>query len=63
MAKVIGAELQLEAVGRYLPLGRNHHASVVDEQVEAIPLFGQPLGECRDRDEIGKIELLEPDLG
>jgi hypothetical protein len=57
VAEVVGAELQLEAVGG-MRERRDHHARVVDEQVEiALPAGG----ELADRGEVGEVE--PADLG
>ncbi len=49
MAEVVGAELQLEPVGGGLPLGRGHHAGVVDQQVDRPALGPQRRRRARRR--------------
>ena len=57
VAEVVGAELQLEAVGGAAQR-RHHHAGVVDQQVDlAVPAGG----ELADRGEAGEVE--RADLG
>ena len=59
VAEVVGAELQLEALGRAAPR-RGHHARVVDEQVDAL---GHALGERAHGVEAGQVELLHAQRG
>ena len=54
VAEVVGADLQLEAVGGLAPR-RGHHAGVVDQQVEAGRR--ERLGEGAHRGQVGKVEL------
>ena len=56
MAQVIGADLQLEALGS-AAVGDCHDPGVVDEQVEAVGVCQGPLtGEFADRCKAGEVE-------
>jgi hypothetical protein len=60
--EVVGAELQLEAVGRR-PTGRVHDTGVVDQQVDPPVATAESLGRDPDRIERRQIEMLELELG
>ena len=56
MAQMIGAKLRLEAVGCDA-LGRGHHTSIGDHQVELLPGRDQPIGTGADARQGTKIQL------
>ena len=58
VAEVVGPELQLEAVGGELTFGE-HHAGVVDEQVDPVVRVAQRVGGRADRRERGEIQPLD----
>lgn len=60
MAKVVGAELHLEAVAR-VPQRQEHHAGVVAQDVDAAVAFADVGREARDRREIGEVERIDFD--
>src|SRR5919199_539280 len=58
VAEVVGAEVELEAVGR-AAARRSHDAGVVDQEVEPVVLQLEALGEQAHRGEVREVELLE----
>src|SRR5450755_881500 len=48
VAQIIGAELQLEAVGRDLAFWRHHDAGIVDQDIEAGVFAPEPAGKVSD---------------
>src|SRR6202012_5425066 len=55
VAEVVGAELELEAVGG-LATRRRHHARVVDQQIERLGAGGDRGRGGADRGEVGEVE-------
>ena len=62
VAQVITAELQLEAVGGGLALGRLHDARVVDQEVDRPPLGVEFLAERFDAGQRGQVERFDGQL-
>ena len=66
VAEVVGAELELEPVGGPAP-GHRHHAGVVEQHVDPVGLVPEPVGERRDRRQVGQVERPHaeplPDVG
>ena len=61
VAEVVGAELQLETVFGGLAYRRVHHASVVDQQVDAREVGAQFVGRLADAVQRRQVELLQRD--
>ena len=58
VAEMIGPQLRFEAVG-CCTARRRHHAGIVDQQIDAVPLTGDPRREGADRREVRQVELLD----
>ena len=65
VSEVVGAELELEAVGGLLALARHHHAGIVQQQIEAVEPIGERGREIADGAQVGEVKQhqLEAGLG
>ena len=61
MAKVVGAELHLEAVNCLAP-GDGHHAGVVHQDVETGVAGGEANGELLHRGQVSQVQVTELDV-
>jgi hypothetical protein len=63
VTQVIGAELQLDSIGRGLSLGRSHDPGIVQEQVERAPIGPQGAPERGDRIQRGQVQVVQVQVG
>lgn len=62
MAKIVGAEMQFEAIFCDPSAGRHYHSSIINEYVYSFACIAQSSSERLNRGKIGKVKLLKANV-